>query len=63
MRYLIVGVACGVVALCWFAAPAPSGDGVRPLLQSYYDAELVRVQLEARIAQAEIDALPTPQQR
>jgi hypothetical protein len=37
-----------------------SGDGFRPLLQSHYDAELARVQTEARIAQAEIDALPDP---
>ena len=59
-------IACvvGVVAAFWLVALRPvSGDGFRPLLQSHYDAELARVQTEARIAQAEIDALPDPSQQ
>lgn len=51
----------GVVVGLWLVALRPvSGDGYRPLLQSHYDAELARVRTEARIAQAEIDALPDP---
>jgi hypothetical protein len=60
MRYFVAGCVCLAVLCCWAVAPSPSGDGFPPLLQSHYDAELARVRLEARIAQAEIDALPDP---
>ena len=63
MRYVVAACVCLAVLFFWAVAPSPSGDGFPPLLQSHYDAELARVQMEARIAQAEIDALPTPQQR
>ena len=60
----IAACVVGCLAAFWLVALRPvSGDGFRPLLQSHYDAELARVQTEARITQAEIDALPTPQQR
>jgi hypothetical protein len=60
MRYVVAAGACLAVLSYWAVAPSPSGDGFPPLLQSHYDAELARVQMEARIAQAEIDALPDP---
>lgn len=63
MRYVVAACVCLAVLFCLAVAPSPSGNGFPPLLQSHYDAELARVQIEARIAQAEIDALPTPQQR
>ena len=59
-------IACvvGCLAAFWLTGLRPiSGDGFRPLMQSHYDAELLRVQTEARIAQAEIDALPDPTQQ
>jgi hypothetical protein len=60
----IAACVVGCLAVFWAMSLRPvSGDGFRPLLQSHYDAELARVQTEARIAQAEIGALPDPSQQ
>lgn len=57
----IAACVMGCLAAFWLMGLRPvSGDGFRPLMQSHYDAELDRIQTEARIAQAEIDALPDP---
>jgi hypothetical protein len=57
----VVGVVLGLVG-AYSVSYRPSAGGFAPLLQSHYDAELARVRLEARIAQAEIDALPASPQ-
>jgi hypothetical protein len=70
----LAGIALGVAcAACVSRVPPvnrPASAGLPDAPESVpwfarnaYHAELARVRLEARIAQAEIDALPTPQQR
>jgi hypothetical protein len=70
----LAGIALGVAVAAYVSRvppvnrPASAGlpdasESVLWIARNAYHAELARVRLEARIAQAEIDALPTPQQR